>query len=60
MKHAESSVLSWDINNIAKALKINETEVKEYFKDGRRISFLLERRVAHAAYRHPLFGKSAP
>lgn len=47
MKHAESSVLSWDINNIAKALKINETEVKEYFKDGRRISFLLERRVAH-------------
>lgn len=38
--------LEWDIKEIATALKINEVDVKEYFTDGRRISFILERRIA--------------
>ncbi len=39
--------LIWDIQDIAKALKISPTEVREYFTDGRRVSFLIERRIAH-------------
>ena len=56
MKQNSSNVLSWDLKDIANALKINESEVKEYFTDGRRISFLLERRTAHEI----LHGKLAP
>ncbi|MGQ9922152.1 MAG: hypothetical protein ACUVRZ_12610 [Desulfobacca sp.] len=32
----------WNIEEIASALKIESDDVKEYFKDGRKISFLLE------------------
>ncbi|MEO0082152.1 MAG: hypothetical protein ABIL25_07665 [candidate division WOR-3 bacterium] len=39
-------MLAWSIPEIAKALKIDEKDVKEYFTDGRRVSFLLERRIA--------------
>ncbi len=39
--------LVWDVQDIAKALKISATEVREYFTDGRRVSFLIERRIAH-------------
>jgi hypothetical protein len=39
-------VLAWSIPEIAKALKIEEGDVEEYFTDGRRVSFLLERRIA--------------
>ncbi len=42
-----SGTLNWDIINIAQALKISESDVKEYFTDGRRVSFLLERRLAY-------------
>ena len=42
-----SGVLKWDIAEIARALKIKEQDVKDYFTDGRRVSFLLERRIAH-------------
>jgi len=38
--------LNWDIGEIAKALKIGENDVKQYFTDGRRVSFILERRLA--------------
>ena len=43
----ERGCFEWDIQEIAKALKISEKDVKEYFRDGRRISFLLERRIAY-------------
>lgn len=43
----EQGCFEWDIQEIAKALKISEKDVKEYFRDGRRISFLLERRIAY-------------
>ncbi len=49
-------VLSWDVEAIAKALKISENDVREYFTDGRRVSFILERRLA----KEVLHGKLAP
>jgi len=52
----KSGLLSWNIKAISKALKISPEEVKQYFTDGRRISFILERRLA----REVLMGKLAP
>ena len=45
MGNADGS-LSWNLNEIAKALKISPEAVREYFTDGRRVSFILERRLA--------------
>jgi hypothetical protein len=39
-------VLKWDPAKIAKALNIDEEAVREYFTDGRRVSFIIERRIA--------------
>lgn len=47
--------LTWDINELAVALKIDVASVREYFTDGRRISFLIERRIAQV-----IDGKLAP
>jgi hypothetical protein len=47
-------VLSWNIEEIAQALKINARDVREYFTDGRRVSFLLERRIAREVLRGTL------
>ena len=41
-----NGTLSWDIKEISSALKISENDVKNYFTDGRRVSFILERRIA--------------
>jgi len=38
-------ILEWDIDSIAAALKISKEDVIEYFNDGRRVSFLIERRI---------------
>lgn len=43
----KKGVFSWDIGKIAEALKIKETDVRKYFTDGRRVSFLIERRLAY-------------
>src|SRR3989339_99237 len=51
-----NGIFNWDVEQIDNALKITKDEVKEYFTDGRRISFLLERRLA----REVLKGKLAP
>ena len=48
--------LTWDARAIAQALKISESEVREYFTDGRRVSFILERRLA----REVMQGRLAP
>ncbi len=45
MSDSEKS-LKWDIGKLAQAMKIGRRDVQEYFTDGRRISFLLERRIA--------------
>ncbi len=42
-----SGTLKWDIAEIASALRIQAADVQEYFTDGRRVSFILERRLAY-------------
>ena len=42
-----NGLLKWDILQIAEALKIPQDDVRDYFTAGRRISFLLERRIAY-------------
>ena len=39
-------VLSWNLNEIADSLKLTPKDTKDYFTDGRRVSFVLERRLA--------------
>jgi len=46
MNREPNGRLTWDIIEIAQALKISVDDVREYFTDGRRVSFILERRVA--------------
>ncbi|MBI5181404.1 MAG: hypothetical protein HZA06_00660 [Nitrospirae bacterium] len=56
MSSKETGILSWHIEEIAKALKIGENDVRKYFTDGRRVSFILERRIAKELFN----GKLAP
>ncbi len=42
-----SGHIDWSIEDLSRALKINAADVREYFTDGRRISFILGRRLAH-------------
>ncbi|MBI4669790.1 MAG: hypothetical protein HY747_11545 [Elusimicrobia bacterium] len=56
MKSQNDGLLSWSVEDIACALKIKVEDVREYFTDGRRISFILERRIM----REVLKGKLAP
>jgi hypothetical protein len=49
-------MLSWDLESIAKSLKLSPGDTKSYFTDGRRVSFILERRLAFEV----LNGKLAP
>lgn len=43
-------VIEWDIAEIASALKTSTDDVEEYFTDGRRISFILERRLSEEIF----------
>ncbi len=54
MKREPDGVLDWDVEEIARALKISPQDVREYFTDGRRISFILERRIAGEVLRGTL------
>lgn len=38
--------LSWNLPELARVLQVCEADVREYFTDGRRVSFLIERRLA--------------
>jgi hypothetical protein len=49
-------VFEWDIQDVSDALKIGVDDVMAYFTDGRRVSFLLERRIAYEV----LHGTLAP
>jgi hypothetical protein len=46
--------LTWNVSAIAKSLKLTEKDVHEYFTDGRRVSFILERRLAYEVVRGQL------
>lgn len=37
--------LEWDALALAKAFNVSEEDIKEYFTDGRRVSFIIERRL---------------
>jgi hypothetical protein len=39
-------VLEWDLTKIASSLHLTEKDTRDYFTDGRRVSFVLERRLA--------------
>ena len=51
-----SGLLEWNLAELKNALRITEDDVRTYFTDGRRISFVLERRLA----REVLQGTLAP
>lgn len=46
MSYLSSGVLTWDLDELVTSMKLTPDEVREYFTDGRRVSFLLERRLA--------------
>jgi hypothetical protein len=46
MKLPEDTILSWDVDALTQAMKLHTSEVEQYFMDGRRMSFILERRIA--------------
>lgn len=48
--------LIWDLNEVSKALKITKEDVRLYFTDGRRVSFILERRICYEVVK----GRLAP
>jgi hypothetical protein len=37
--------MTWDTEELARALKVTVADVKEYLTDGRRASFIIERRL---------------
>ncbi len=39
-------MLRWDLDSLTSAMKLSASEVREYFTDGRRVSFILERRIS--------------
>ena len=49
-----SKSLTWNISELAKAMKITKADVKQYFTDGRKVSFILERRIAYEFFKGKL------
>ncbi len=41
-----TKTLTWDIHDLAASLRVDVESVHEYFTDGRRVAFLIERRIA--------------
>ena len=41
----QSAVLQWNLRDVAESLHLTTQETREYFTDGRRVSFILERRI---------------
>ena len=39
--------LTWNLELLAKAMRITHEDVRAYFTDGRRVSFIMERRIAY-------------
>ena len=54
MTDNSSGRLTWDLDEVSRALKISPTDVRAYFTDGRRVSFILERRLAKEVLRGSL------
>lgn len=41
-----TGLLRWNMDGLALAMGLTAPEVRAYFTDGRRVSFILERRIA--------------
>jgi len=41
-----TGILEWEISPLATSMRLDESDVTLYFTDGRRVSFMLERRIA--------------
>ncbi len=37
--------MTWDENELARAFKVTVEDIREYLTDGRRVSFIIERRL---------------
>ncbi len=48
MQNKKNKYLEWDLNKLKDALDLDEEDIKKYFTDGRRVSFLTERKLARA------------
>ncbi len=46
MNDKKIKYLEWNLNDLKNALDLDEEDVKKYFTDGRRVSFLTERKIA--------------
>ena len=42
--------MTWDCDELARAFKVTPNDIKEYLTDGRRVSFIIERRLV---WEHP-------
>jgi len=42
-----NGLLKWNLERLATAMQLKESDVTLYFTDGRRVSFMLERRIAY-------------
>ncbi len=54
MADNSSGRLTWALDEVARALKISTADVRAYFTDGRRVLFILERRLAKEVLRGSL------
>lgn len=54
MQRLESGVLTWDLQKLSEAMVLSPEDVRSYFTDGRRVSFVLERRIAKEVLRGTL------
>jgi hypothetical protein len=43
----KSGYLAWDLDLLASAMRLGKEDVLAYFRDGRRVSFIMERRIAY-------------
>jgi len=46
-----NGTLFWNIEEVARALKMDVEDVREYFTDGRRVAFIIERRISKEVVR---------
>ena len=42
-----TGVLKWDVPSLSSSMHLSQEDVVKYFTDGRRVSFLLERRICN-------------
>lgn len=47
MPNKPAGTLSWDVSKLTEALKVGESDIHEFCTDGRKCSFVVERRIAY-------------